>query len=165
MQPEGVTLVLDERKAHVVLMGVPIEDNYQKYLDFFKKINVKHFFIATEYDKKLDFFEQNGITMHKIEWEDGNYPSQDIINTFLDVFWSDKRSQNEYIAVACKRGYGRAPTLAAISLIERGMKPVNALQYLRGKNPRFITERQRTFLLSYEPSHQEGGCANGCSIC
>ena len=156
-QPKGVTLVLTDRKINVILLGVPNSEEYEQYLEFFKSKKVKHLFIATNYDNSLDYFSENGLTIHKIEFEDGNAPPQDVIDSFLEVYNNPEKKSDEFIAVACKRGYGRAPTLAALAMIEHGYSPVQTLNLLRKYNPRFITERQKQFILNYH-SDTAGGC-------
>jgi len=157
-KPDTVTLVLAEKAANILLLGVPVQDEFRRHLQFFQSLNVRHFFVACEKDPSLKFFEENGISVHSIEWEDGNSPPPNVVEEFLSVFYSSDRKENDFIAVACKRGYGRAPTLAAISLIENGMKPLSALTFLRQKNPRFITERQKSFILEYKPQKKGKKC-------
>ena len=88
------------------------------------------------------------LDLHYIRWEDGDAPPSDSVASFLRIF-NSPRDKDEFIAVSCPRGLSRAPTLAGIALIERGMRPVDAITSLRKINPRFITERQKAYLLSY----------------
>ena len=156
-QPKGVTLVLTDKKINMLLLGVPVQEEYQEYLEYFETKKVKHFFVATNLEPSLNFFTEHGIEIHHVEFEDGNAPPQNVIDEFLEVFTDSSRKPDEFIAVACKRGYGRAPTLAAIAMIRSGISPAQTLTQLRKYNPRFITERQKQFILNYEiPT--DGGC-------
>ena len=155
--PQNVTLILKDKKANMILLGLPTEDQYEDCYKLFQHYNVKDYFIATTFEPSLEYFTQRGMQLHHIEWEDGNAPPDQIIQTFLEVFLDKDRKSNDFIAVSCKRGYGRAPTLAAIALITKGLAPAQTLTTLRKYNPRFITERQKAFLLKWKPPKTEKG--------
>ena len=157
-QPKGVTLVLTEKRINLILFGVPDENDYSDYLKYFKAKKVKHIFIATEFDDKLNYFSDNGMELHSINFEDGNAPPQEVIDEFLNVFHNPKKRIDEFIAVGCKRGYGRAPTIAAVALLDRSFSGMQTLKKMRNYNPRFITERQKQFILNYEVETQENCC-------
>lgn len=52
------------------------------------------------------------------------------------------------IAVHCVAGLGRAPALVAIALIEMGMKPLDAIEYIRGKRRGAFNKPQIAYLVS-----------------
>ncbi|KAI8337191.1 protein-tyrosine phosphatase-like protein [Chlamydoabsidia padenii] len=54
------------------------------------------------------------------------------------------------IAVHCVAGLGRAPVLVAIALIEMGMKPLDAIEYIRAKRRGAFNKPQIMFLDSYK---------------
>lgn len=54
------------------------------------------------------------------------------------------------IAVHCVAGLGRAPVLVAIALIEMGMKPLDAIEYIRGKRRGAFNKVQIAYLVSWE---------------
>jgi len=162
--PNFVTAFLTQKETNLIILGIPKRSDYEAYLNFFRQKNVKHWFICCEMDQGLEFFGNNGIEVHSIEWEDGSSPPNDVIMRYLPFFHSKDRAKSEFIAVACKHGFGRAPTIGAISLIEKGFTPVQTLTWLREVNPRFITEKQKTFILSYKKmgDSRDPGC--GCII-
>ena len=51
------------------------------------------------------------------------------------------------IAVHCVAGLGRAPALVAIALIEMGMKPLDAIEYIRGKRRGAFNKPQIAYLV------------------
>lgn len=53
------------------------------------------------------------------------------------------------IAVHCVAGLGRAPVLVAIALIELGMAPLDAIEYIRDKRRGAFNKPQITFLDGY----------------
>ena len=158
VKPDAITLILTEKNTNIILHGIPTIKDQNIFLEFYKHFKVKHLFIACELDPSLDFFRQNGIEIHSIEWEDGNSPPETVVTQFLEIFLKKERPSDEFIAVSCRRGFGRAPTLAAISLIEKGFSPINSLTFLRKENPRFITERQKSFILQYKPIGKNNNC-------
>jgi protein tyrosine phosphatase type 4A len=54
------------------------------------------------------------------------------------------------IAVHCVAGLGRAPVLVAIALIELGMAPLDAIEYIREKRRGAFNKPQIMFLDSYK---------------
>ncbi|KAI8924103.1 protein-tyrosine phosphatase-like protein [Entophlyctis helioformis] len=87
----------------------------------------------------------NNISVHDWPFKDGGVPPAEIIHDFLkladarfgglalpkDDPSSHKQSLTACIAVHCVAGLGRAPVLVAITLIEAGMAPVDAIAFVR----------------------------------
>lgn len=53
------------------------------------------------------------------------------------------------IAVHCVAGLGRAPVLVAIALIEMGMKPLDAIEFIRSKRRGAFNKPQIAYLVSF----------------
>lgn len=51
------------------------------------------------------------------------------------------------IAVHCVAGLGRAPVLVAIALIEMGMKPLDAIEFIRSKRRGAFNKPQIAYLV------------------
>lgn len=51
------------------------------------------------------------------------------------------------IAVHCVAGLGRAPVLVAIALIEMGMKPLDTIEFIRGKRRGAFNKPQIAYLV------------------
>lgn len=69
-------------------------------------------------------------------FDDGTLPSDDIINKFLEIvnntfFNKENAAKKPAIAVHCRAGLGRAPTLVVIALIEKGMSNMDAINVVK----------------------------------
>jgi protein tyrosine phosphatase type 4A len=98
------------------------------------------------YDRSL--LEANGINVHDWPYSDGGLPPQQILQSFLalcdktfECLLLPKEIVNSkqatlvndppVIAVHCVAGLGRAPVLVAVALIEAGLAPVDAIEFIR----------------------------------
>jgi protein tyrosine phosphatase type 4A len=67
-------------------------------------------------------------------------------------------SSKTTIALHCVAGLGRAPLLVAIALIESGMSPLKAIEYVRKRRQGAFNSKQLQYLLKYKRANHE------CSI-
>jgi protein tyrosine phosphatase type 4A len=63
-----------------------------------------------------------------------------------------KNEPNTTIAVHCVAGLGRAPALVAIAMIEFGMEPLDAIEFIRRKRRGAFNKPQIAFLDHYKPT-------------
>ena len=112
-----------------------------------------------------------GIGMHDYEFSDGDPPPPDIINKWLDLVEqrfkfikprSGEDASDACIAVHCVAGLGRAPMLVAVALIEAGLDPFDAVQFIRKKRRGAINDKQFRFLEAYKPTRR--GAAACCCV-
>lgn len=68
------------------------------------------------------------------------------------------------IAVHCVAGLGRAPVLVAIALIEMGMKPLDAIEYIREKRRGAFNKPQIAFLDSYKRALKSASTHSSSSL-
>lgn len=61
----------------------------------------------------------------------------------------EERTPAPTIAVHCVAGLGRAPALVAIALIEMGMKPLDTIEFIRGKRRGAFNKPQIAYLVSF----------------
>ena len=118
-------------------------------------MNVKHVVRVCDPTYDASVFESAGITVHDMPFSDGEPPPADVINAWLSV--SKTSNKESCVAVHCVAGLGRAPVLVAISLIEGGMEPLDAVAYIRKHRRGAINSKQMKFLEEYK-SHSSGCC-------
>lgn len=68
------------------------------------------------------------------------------------------------IAIHCVAGLGRAPVLVAIALIEDGMQPMEAVEYIREKRRGSINNKQLQYLQHYQRLRTQRCGGFACSI-
>ena len=160
------------RHLKFVIMDSPSEQNSSQYVKELQRARVTNLVRACEPHYNNKSMEDVGIVCNAMEFQDGDPPSDEIIKKWLDLcketFGELYQSSSKYkepmsgIAVHCVAGLGRAPVLVAIALIEAGMEPYGAIQYIREKRRGAINEKQIRFLEEYVPSRKGNGC--GCVL-
>ncbi|OMJ67814.1 hypothetical protein SteCoe_34918 [Stentor coeruleus] len=136
-------------------MDAPARDNASDYALQLSMIGVKHLVRTCEgnYDERV--FESKGIKIHDLYFQDGTVPSRSKISVWLNLIketFIEKTSivnENQYIAVHCLAGLGRAPVLVGIALIEYGMESHNAISLIRSNRPGALNSQQVRLLMSY----------------
>jgi len=102
--------------------------------------------------------ETIGIQVNDWPFPDGDPPPDAIITNWLNLvknmFEKDKKAKKDpsgkCIGIHCVAGLGRAPVLVAIALIERGLDPLDAVQFIRSRRRGAINAKQLSFLESYK---------------
>lgn len=74
---------------------------------------------------------RHGIKVYDWKFEDGGWPTNDIIQKFLQLCLEVFTSSNDTIAIHCVAGLGRSPILVAIALVEAGCKADDAIFLIR----------------------------------
>jgi len=112
-----------------------------------------------------------GMTLHEMAYDDGQSPSEDVLNKWLALvqerFFSENKSSDASatIAVHCVAGLGRAPVLVAIALMEfESMDAVEAVMMIRKNRRGAINEKQLQYLEGYKCRMRRGGGGCGCAI-
>ncbi|KAI9365647.1 protein-tyrosine phosphatase-like protein, partial [Pilaira anomala] len=143
-----------------LLLDAPTQTTLPKYIDVFKKENVSDLIrichrpsqnnnTDNEYDAQ-ELEKNTGIKVSDdIRFEDGGVPSKEAIESWLSL--AEKTRQNQTtIGVHCIAGIGRAPVLIAISLIEDGMDPLDAITYIRKYRRGALNKNQVRFIDKYK---------------
>ncbi|KAK8798822.1 hypothetical protein WA158_007906 [Blastocystis sp. Blastoise] len=128
--------VISQSGMTFVITGMPREYELSEYIELYKKYNVTDVVRTCqecEYDEQS--LSKNSIESHVLIFDDGAIPPKEIIIQFLELvnkrfFDKNKSNQKGAIAVHCKAGLGRAPTLVTIALIEKGMTNVDAIEVI-----------------------------------
>ncbi|KAG2236247.1 protein-tyrosine phosphatase-like protein [Thamnidium elegans] len=149
-----------------LLLDAPTRTTLPTYVDVFKKENVSELIrichrpsknnnLDNEYDAQ-ELERDTGIKVSDhIQFEDGGVPSKEAIDSWLDLVEKTKQNQTT-IGVHCIAGIGRAPVLIAISLIEDGMDPLDAIAYIRKHRRGALNKNQVRFIDKYK-SRNAGG--------
>ncbi|EGD72088.1 tyrosine phosphatase [Salpingoeca rosetta] len=141
-----------------VITDRPTEDTLPAYIEMLKQHNVKHLVRVCEPSYPTKDIEQEGIRVHDWPCEDGAPPPKDVRQNWLKLCNETfAANDKDAIAVHCVAGLGRAPVLVAISLIESGMSPEDAVIFIRKHRHGAINKRQLLFLQEYKRSGR-GGC-------
>ena len=99
-----------------------------------------------------------GIALHDWPFKDGGLPPQEILQKFLALSSSrfgplssaqaaPPDPSGPVIAVHCVAGLGRAPVLVAVSLIEAGLTPLDAVDFIRKRRRGAFNSVQLQFLV------------------
>ena len=140
-----------------LFMESPCEDNIDTYIKIFQQshctILVRACQLPTYYTTTR--FETRNIAVVDLSFEDGSYPSEEIIEKWLELV---DRSLDQPIAVHCVAGLGRAPLLVAIAMIEYGCSYDVAINLIRKKKRGALNEQQILFLENYKPKSSRTFC-------
>lgn len=92
-------------------------------------------------------FEAVGVTVTDLPWENGLPPPPTVVAAWMALIDSAKG----VVACACMGGLGRAPTLVAAALVERGVGVAEAVGVVRVRRRGAINGVQMGWLWAYKP--------------
>ncbi|KAI9276172.1 protein-tyrosine phosphatase-like protein [Sporodiniella umbellata] len=135
-----------------LLLDAPTKNTLPNYIKVFREENVSDLVcICHRPDNIYDpqDLESIGIKVHEsIKFEDGGVPDQQAISRWLELS-ADAKNKQTTLGAHCVAGIGRAPVLVAISLIEGGMDPLDAVSYIRKHRRGAFNKGQVRFLDKY----------------
>lgn len=133
----------------------PTNTNSHHYVDIFMKHNIKMVvrLCGSTYDEKV--LRDCGIQIIDLIFDDGGPPPSNIIDKWLEIV---ENIGNQTLYIHCVAGLGRAPTLVAIALIEHGMEPFEAIQYIRHRRKGVFNSKQLTFIENYRKKKNHRKC-------
>jgi len=159
---EGKTLptVVDRGRLRFLITDAPDERSIPTYIAFLKENGVVHLARACEPSYGTKPLESAGIRVHEFYFEDGQIPPKAVVKawldlverSFIDPHSPDLLEDKQRIGVHCVAGFGRAPLLVAIALIEDGMAPLEAAQYVRERRRGALNTVQLRWLETYSRS-------------
>ncbi|KAJ3069436.1 hypothetical protein HDU98_007480 [Podochytrium sp. JEL0797] len=142
-----------------VVFDAPNDSNLKQYLEELKSRNVKCIVRVCEPTYEKAVVEQAGIQVFDWAFSDGTCPPPDVILNFLKLC-DEKFSAKEdggAIGIHCIAGLGRAPVLVAIALIESGMVPLEAIEYVRKQRRGAFNSIQLAYLAeTYKRQRKKG---------
>lgn len=154
-----------------LLLDCPTESTLPLYMDEFRRLNVTDVVRCCQATYNAARLTEEGINVLDLPFRDGGVPPPAVIGQWLKLVETRDRearmnastSQDDpdmrpTIAVHCVAGLGRAPVLVAISLIEMGMQPLDAIEYVRRKRRGAFNKPQIAFLVCinyafFSPTH------------
>ncbi|KAF8968871.1 Protein tyrosine phosphatase type IVA 1 [Entomortierella lignicola] len=148
-------------QLNFLILDCPSDATLPAYLPVLEEHNVTDLVRICEgspYDSKP--LVDAGIKVHdNMKFTDGTSPGKEVIANWLDlndqVFFN--QTSDRCIAVHCVSGIGRAPVLVAVSLVEGGMDPLDAIAYIRKVRRGALNRNQIAFLDSYKKRKQGFG--------
>eukprot|EP00741_Cyanophora_paradoxa_P024329 tig00000053_g23494.t1 len=144
---------IEYNNLRFILMDAPTDANLPVYIKELNKANVKHVVRVCDATYSSEPLERMDIKLHHWPWPDGASPPENILNDWLklcgDTF-SKEVDPPETIAVHCVAGLGRAPVLIAVALIEKGMDPLDAVEYVRQRRRGAFNANQLKWLYAYK---------------
>eukprot|EP00042_Codosiga_hollandica_P035871 m.269339 g.269339 ORF g.269339 m.269339 type:complete len:163 (-) comp54736_c0_seq1:376-864(-) len=142
--------LIERDGARFLITDRPSEGTVEKYLAILKEYGVNHLVRVCEPSYSVDLIKGAKIVVHELAFEDGDPPSDDIIERWFEVNKDAFAQQGGCIAVHCVAGLGRAPIMVALSLIELGMDPEDAVFFIRERRKGAINSKQLDFLMKYK---------------
>ncbi|KAG0283615.1 hypothetical protein BGZ96_011987 [Linnemannia gamsii] len=134
-----------------LILDCPSDKSLPAYIPIFEEHNVTDLVRICEGSPyNTQPLTSIGIVVHDdMKFEDGTAPTKAIVARWLelnDEVFYDSPIPDRCIAVHCISGIGRAPVLVAISLVEAGMDPLDAIAYIRKARRGALNRVQIAFL-------------------
>eukprot|EP00727_Mastigamoeba_balamuthi_P004749 m51a1_g14272 putative protein tyrosine phosphatase (167) ;mRNA; f:343457-344306 len=154
--------VVEYRSLRFVIFDAPNDENLPLYIKELQKQGVRTVVRACDptYDKET--MSKAGITVHDLSFADGAPPPDAVVQRWMQIVTSTfdgKKPPSEAIGVHCVAGLGRAPILVAIALIEHGLKPLEAVEFIRSKRRGALNVTQLQYIKTYKARYLKKECA------
>lgn len=144
-----------------LIMDTPTDTNLPQYIQILKQKNVTVVARACEPSyTRVDQLNEAGIRLVELPFKDGDQPPEEVVDKWLNTINTEfKKGKDVTVAVHCVAGLGRAPVLVAVALVEAGMEPLDAIDYIRKRRRGAINSKQLKYLQTYR---RRGGSGGGC---
>ncbi|KAL1921731.1 uncharacterized protein VTP21DRAFT_10373 [Calcarisporiella thermophila] len=134
-----------------LIFDCPTDSTISLYLKEFHRYNVTDVVRVCEPTYSTAPLEANGIQVHDLPFRDGAAPPVHITKKWLALVEQRYREGNQVtIAVHCVAGLGRACVMVAVALIELGMKPLDAIEYVRRYRRGAFNKKQIEYIDNYK---------------
>lgn len=150
--------MVEYRNLRFVILDCPTINTLPMYLQEMKDRGVTDVVRLCEptYDKSV--LENADIKVHDWPFKDGGIPPSTILHNFLalcDERFNGlvnppkdfKEGTGPVIAVHCVAGLGRAPVLVTAALVEAGMAPLDAVEFVRRRRRGALNSVQLTWIV------------------
>merc|ERR1740131_378949 len=134
-----------------VIMDAPTDDNLRTYIKELSQKAVRCVVRTCEPTYSEEPLVAAKMNVKDLPFPDGQAPSDDVIQQWLEVVSDENCRRHRPVAVHCVAGLGRAPVLVAIALIELGSRYEDAVELIRQKRRGAINAKQLSYLEKYRP--------------
>lgn len=144
----NVPTLIEARGVKCLILDAPTNENLQAYLAEMRRVGVTDLVrtCAPTYDDAP--VVAAGIRVHELTFPDGEAPPAEVICKWRALA-ARASAEGGVLAVHCVAGLGRGPVLVAISLIDSGFDPEEAVHFIRSRRKGAINRRQLAFLQCY----------------
>ncbi|KAI8150034.1 tyrosine phosphatase type IVA 3-like protein [Fennellomyces sp. T-0311] len=131
-----------------LILDCPTESTLDFYIEQFDRLNVAAVVRCCQPTYSANRLAEHNIDVIDLPFKDGGLPPPQIVREWLSLIENTKeKDPTPTIAVHCVAGLGRAPVLVAIALIEMGMKPLDAIEFIREKRRGAFNKPQIAYLV------------------
>lgn len=165
--------LIEYNKYRFLIMDAPTDANIYAYIQALSKFSVSAVVRACEPSYSVQPLVDAGISVTEMSFNDGEPPPEAVVSKWLDlveqVFGvvetvTKPKEDQTAIAVHCVAGLGRAPVLVAVALVEGGMDPYDAIEFIRQKRRGAINAKQLKFIESYRPRRNAISSCGSCVL-
>lgn len=141
-----------------LILDCPTESTLDFYMEEFMRLHVVAVARCCQPTYSANRLNERNIQVMDLPFKDGGVPPPQVVREWLQLVEKNKEIADSIkddgpipmIAVHCVAGLGRAPVLVAIALIEMGMKPLDAIEFIRSKRRGAFNKPQIAYLDSYK---------------
>lgn len=166
----GVPTSIDYGRYRFLITDCPDDRTMGTYIDMMRENHVVHIGRACEPSYySCTPLSTAGIQVHEFMFEDGSPPPAPVLRKWLDLVegcFVNRKSpdfliDNQRVGVHCVAGLGRAPVLVAVALIEAGMSPLEAAQFVRARRKGALNTVQLHWLETYVKQRRWNAIGDG----
>lgn len=160
----NVPTLIESRGVKCLILDAPTNENLQAYLAEMGRVGVTDLVRTCSPTYNDAPVIAAGIRVHELTFPDGEAPPPEVIGKWRSLA-ARASAEGGVLAVHCVAGLGRGPVLVAISLIDSGFDPEEAVNFIRSRRKGAINRRQLAFLHSYRRhAVASARCMRGCTI-
>ncbi len=154
------------KSMKVYLSGSPNMSSIEEYSRYMKDSDVTDIFCFCKLAFDPTILQKKGINFHLLEYEDGQYPDENILRKF-NIIINDiiKKKPLPVINMYCQAGMGRAPTILAYLMISRySWNNYECLEYIRKCRKGCFNKTQLNWIIDTKIKSYSSNDKKKCSI-
>lgn len=134
----NVPTLIESRGVKCLILDAPTNENLQAYLAEMRRVGVTDLVRTCSPTYNDASVIAAGIRVHELTFPDGEAPPAEIIGKWRSLA-ARASAEGGVLAVHCVAGLGRGPVLVAISLIDSGFDPEEAVNFIRSRRKGALT--------------------------